>query len=1306
MLSALMAYPEGLPGLDNGDGYGSLAAPGRRVGGGWPAGKGRERGCVVGKIFITYAGSDGATARDVAEKLRVAGYLDIFLDTDPGGGIPPAMEWQKTLFLQLRACEAVVFLNSPRARVSCWCHTELAVSHDSRKRVYSVDLAEAQVPHPLNAGVQGIKFVTDLDDSIKRLTHALRSDGLTQGPRFEIDRARGPYPGLEKMEEGDAGVFFGREKNLQELMDRVKTPLNPPGGNLVIVTGQSGAGKSSLVRAGLVARLRQTDWLVTDPLTPFSKPLDALAEQLAAVAPVNGVNAAKVRERLTRDGICGAGEWLLGRVGRERMLVTIDQAELLLTNTAPTESRKFFDVLKRGLDRLSPVTVVMTVRGDYYDALIKWVPEPELTAGPPFYLHPMGRAELTEAIEGPARRFSLDIEENLARGILDDPDAYSRDSLPFLAFALRQMYELGKTREPPGFAFKDYQDVGGVVGALERQIREAEKRIPQDKRDGLEGLLRELVTVKDAQPTSRLAPRDPPGRNKKQKMEGQRLETRRGIIGILVESRLLTVEDSSVRLAHDKLISAWPLLAETLKKNRSDLELGAQLAEQAARWKAGPGPLLKPGDIEGAEEWLKRQAAFGSVNDDIKKYVNVSRSARRRQRAFRNVVIALVLVFAIFAVTGFFVAIGQRAVALNQTRIAAGQRAVALSQSRIAQSEEMAAEATTLFPTNVPLAMLLSVQAYERDPTAQAGDVLTEAADEPFAYLLDQGSPDNKVAISPDGRTLAAGSDDDGTISLWDTATREQKGTLNEGSLVRDVVFSPSGQLLAVGDDSGDVLLWDVATRQRIATLAAGNPVGSVAFTADGQLLAVGDDSGAVAVWNVAAKQRTATLDAGSDPVDSVAFSPDGQLLAAGDNGVATLWNVATRQRIVSLNSGASVAFSPNGQLLAVGSFAGRVSLWNVATQRVTSTLNEGDVVNAVAFSPDGQTLAAASGNGDVGLWNITTGQQTATLAEGSDVGSVSFGPDGKTLAVGSDGGVGVWETGTGQRANVLNTGSDVGGVAFSPDGRTLAVGGLNGDIGLWGVTGNQQTVTLPGNSPVQYVTFSPGGQTLAAGDVNGRVYLWNLATGQPTRILVAPGPINSLAFSPDGKTLAVGTGTGPDGGGGGVSLVNIASDKVTGVVADGTIVFTVAFSPNGQLLAAGGSHAGFGLVDLATGKSVISADPGESVASVAFSPGGHTLAVGDSSGNVILWNTATLKRVSTLPEVSSISRVAFSPSGQTLAVAVDDTVQLLPQSPTGSRGNALENLVCGEVRGNLTPAQWAGYAPGQPYQKTCPSSP
>ncbi|MGF2014027.1 beta-propeller domain-containing protein [Nostoc sp. DedVER01b] len=450
----------------------------------------------------------------------------------------------------------------------------------------------------------------------------------------------------------------------------------------------------------------------------------------------------------------------------------------------------------------------------------------------------------------------------------------------------------------------------------------------------------------------------------------------------------------------------------------------------------------------------------------------------------------------------------------------------------------------------------------------QTWDALTEG-------LKARGKLKNAGKVAVDTQMRVVG-------TLWKAVFLQPENKFQElntleghSSGVISVVFSPDGQRLASASADNTIKLWDVATGKPVQTLTGHSGwVYSVVFSPDGQRLASASTDNTIKLWDVATGKVVQTLTGHSNWVNSVVFSPDGQKLAsASADNTIKLWDVATGKVVQTLTGHSgwvySVVFSPDGQRLASASADNTIKLWDVATGKVVQTLTgDSGWVYSVVFSPDGQRLASASTDNTIKLWDVTKGKALQTLTgHSSEVNSVVFSPDGQRLAsASSDNTIKLWDVATGKAVQTL-TGhsSGVYSVVFSPDGQRLASASLDNTIKLWDAATGKAVQTLTGHSYRVYsVVFSPDGQRLASASADKTIKLWDATTGKAVQTLTGhSSEVNSVVFSSDGQRLASASDDKT------IELWDVATGKaVQTLTGHSSLVNSVVFSPDGQRLA------------------------------------------------------------------------------------------------------------------------------------------
>jgi WD40 repeat protein len=521
-------------------------------------------------------------------------------------------------------------------------------------------------------------------------------------------------------------------------------------------------------------------------------------------------------------------------------------------------------------------------------------------------------------------------------------------------------------------------------------------------------------------------------------------------------------------------------------------------------------------------------------------------------------------------------------------------------------------------------------------------------------------------AVSPDGRTLAAGGNN--WLQVLDAETGRTRYRAGP-SFVSGLAFSPDGKRLASYGADKQVRIMAVETGQPLHAFAvepvprsAGLLIAYLAFLPDGKhLLLTEGRKSPVQLFDTEKGTRVRTYGDEGKPVYAVALSPDGRTLAVAQDAEAVrLWDVAAGKPrgVIQTPSrfGYALAFSPDGKILATGTSG--VHLWDAATGNLLRTLaadTPRTVVRSLSFSPDGKQLVANHAAALV-FWDSATGKELRWFPSRS--GDVRFLPDGRTL-LRKELGASTFQfldARTGQPIRRFD-GHDrpIEAVAFAPDGKSVATAQLSGRILVWDAGSGravwQSDRIVPGRG-MGGLAFHPKSNALAT-CMGQNIVLWDLKTGAVRRTPMGdPMVCTALAFSVDGSRLAAAGMSGT------ARLLDLASGKE---VRDFRIAPQqrpyAVFSPDLRR-AASTSLRDFSISiwDMAMGKVLSQCQrgipgPGPSY-QLAFSPDGRTLAEAGGMPRLFLWEAATgqLRRAIRFP--GGIQCIAFAPDGRRAAVA------------------------------------------------------
>lgn len=1149
-----------------------------------------------------------------------------------------------------------------------------------------------------------------------------------------------PYRGLARFEPADRHLFFGRDRVVAEVNALVCDH------RFAVLFGPSGSGKSSLLRAGLIARLR---------------------EEIAA-------RGCPATLRILTPGPTPAatyGQLLTPAPEEPESWVVVDQFEEIFTLCRDARERsRFIDLLLAARAPDTRLRVLVSVRADFYARCAEHRGLADALRGAALLLGPMTAEELREAVVGPAQAVGCMVERTLTarlvEEVLDEPGG-----LPMLSHVLLETWRRRRGRL---LTLAGYEAAGGVRGAIAATAEQVYGDLsPEEARTARHLLLRMVVPGRGTPDT-----RCPLTRAELAEWGDPEVPA---VLERLTRARLLTADEDGVQLAHEALITCWPRLHDWIERDRERLRHHRMLTDAARTWlehDRDAGALYRGTRLARAEELFTGESsavdltlttperAFLTAALDARAAEH--RTAARISRRHRVLTVSLsaVLVVAVLSAIAVFHERDDNLRARTQSaarRVADVADGLRTTDPRTAQQLGVAAWRTAQLP-ETRRALLGSLAQAETD-------TFTDPA--PGEDTLRMLTDDGRTLLSTSGRTWRT----------WDVTTHRATGSgRTPTGTVTEV--GASAHVLGVTDGDGGLRLWNTVTGRWSGPEL--HDTGDVHFTGDGRSL-LSTEGDRVRLRSVA--DGRVLFETRAPDAALTAVSTDGRTAAACSANAVHLWNTAnssslsgTWQQDHTICDTDSALLALSGGRLAVATGTG-LRVWDTATGREVADLHDTGVQSA-SFSPDGAFVATADGS-ELRVWRLTDAGAPVfrhALNNQHLYGGLVWDHDGRTLRYLESGTVHTLDLGAAVtsdwRSSALND------VQFGPDGRTYATTRRTGGqylFRLYGTSDGRLLHTFPAvpvpvsadpalptvpADTLPLMAFGPDGTRFVYGvsapgreAVAQRFRVWDVTRGRSVASLDLPGAaVVSLALGPHaGHTLHAVRDT---------SVGQLADETWDFARGRRTSVLTgvtgshLAVRPDGALLVGEGRVAALPS-GRSTGRDLVQ---GDEIGALAFTADGSTLAVGDQTGRVHLWDggrgggggrgeggalgrrTGILRNVfpapgGTTPE--GVSAVAFSPDGRTLAVAGDagslqlwdvGTQQPLSSAPLTTPGEAVTSLafspdgttlfagsahvplqrytvdperararVCARTgNAELTRAQWRTYVPDAPYRRIC----
>ena len=1017
-------------------------------------------------VFLSHHNADTAAVEQVAEVLR-RNALEPWLDS---WHLPAGVRWQPEVATALAACASCAVLVGP-ADVGAWERQELEVAlerdnKDPDFRVFLVLLPGA--PDPFDAArlspFLSMRTWVDLRQGLEhpggvsRLVNAVKGLPPRSGP-VARDAGLCPYRGLQTFDEAHAEFFFGREADVQRVLEKLKSS------RFLAVIGASGSGKSSLVRAGVLSALRTggvptLGQLTIRVLVPGAQPLTTLAAHLVRLRSDAGMQ--KTVDELAGDARSlhlAASLLLVDRPG-EHIIWVIDQCEELFTLCRDESERAQFlaNLLYAATAPDGRSIVIFTLRADFYARLAAYPDVAQAAAAHQFLVAPLEAESLRRVIEEPARRVGLTFDPGLVDTILDDVE-HEPGALPLLEHAL---LELWNRRNGQRLTLQGYRASGGVDGALAQRADEIYEHFTPEQRDiARRTLLRLTEPGEGTEDTRRRA-----ALNELKGGDADANARVAEVIGALVDGRMLmtSVEPQTgarwLDVSHEALIRAWPRLREWIDEDRAGLRTHRRITEAAHDWDRlghDPGALLRGARLAEAIEWRNRRPAelnalelsFLAASEELTNREAKALESRRRKELAEARKLASTERRAKLLLRGVVAVLcAATIISVLAAVVVLNQRAAADSQARTALARQLAQKSADVAPANLGVGLLLAVAAAHFEHSSQTRAALAAGLTrEPRVSRMTPPSPGKIVALRLDPRR--------------NTFTSVSKG--------------------------GAVVRWTVGTMRREGPVHRIGEVQWADISADGQRLAVVSPDGRFQIWELPSMQRVGTGWHDDSLAGIVQLSNDGRTLLALSTGTTTrngVWRIdeAGRVRRVRIGGAASrfrpISLSGGGRYVGYGVAGGAIAIQDLTSGRVTSrlSLQDDEPVGDLELSGDGRSVAAHIGETDRMLfWQVgsAAAAHKRTGREGV-TGVIEFSSDSRRVAASlDDGTVTLWNSRTGQQLFGPEGADDEMGSAITLDtsGDWLLYGRSDGTIARLDTTPRlsastvRTRVTLPDRS-------------------------------------------------------------------------------------------------------------------------------------------------------------------------------------------------------------------------------------------------
>ncbi|HBE43600.1 MAG TPA: hypothetical protein DDW27_20875, partial [Bacteroidales bacterium] len=943
-----------------------------------------------------------------------------------------------------------------------------------------------------------------------------------------------PFPGLRPFTPEESELFFGREKESEEVFNKLLK------NRFITVTGASGSGKSSLVYCGILPRIKEMGRKESSPwriiiFRPGNDPFESLAHAIHANIAETGLKEVPVETLLSdlhreSDGISTALKKHIIR-GYEKVLLVVDQFEELFRyrtsdtgGSYGTETGEFVENLVNAVSLSdSRVFIIVTMRADFIGECAYYQGLTQLINRSNFLIPRMERENYRQVIEGPLKYAGASIDESFVETLLDDIDDHP-DQLPVLQHALMRTWNHWKELRDPvrPLGYTDYDSVGTMRNAMSRHADEAFGELDNRGREICRKMFR-AITEKG--PDNRGIRRPTVFSTLKSIIDCSDEELISVIDKFRKPSRSFITpgihipinDDSVIDLSHESLIRLWDRLNGWVDEEAASIQMYLRLSEASSMYQHGKAGLMTPPDLQLAINWrdrekptLKWARRYDPAFERAMVYLRTSEKEyldeeERKLKLQKNKIKRTRIMAILFG--------GATIIALGLMISALIQKVTADRQTELAEKQRILAEYEKIKADSSATAAIMKLQLSDSGALAARKDAEEALKQKEIIqsrlYMAQRDADSAQNAVMRAGQVIAS------VTGQKNNALRLRMLSLSKSMSLKSLQLNGQKDLQTLlayqayifNKNNGGVEndpdiyngLYNVVKQygEGFRTFEGyKGQIKSIAFIPGDQEFYTSGNDGRILRWTFNNDSRSAqTAYTGDKMIEVLAVNPDASWLAAGE-GNSSIHMIplkssgiqykltAHTDRINSLN------FSPDGNYLYSASLDGRVLKWDLNAKTCTNITLPETQINKADISYNGEFIAGITSLGTVMIWYPELSQDHFRLeTELKNINVIRFKYGDGILAIGNIYGfVELWDVGTrriisGIRAHA----GQVNDIRFNNILGQMATAGSDKCIRIYNITNPADLSQLPvvlsdNDGPVVAIQFSSDGQYIISG--------------------------------------------------------------------------------------------------------------------------------------------------------------------------------------------------------------------------------